>query len=881
MSRKIPGLNATIVDYQIKADTVTDPGELVVILCDLPDQISITDDNGEIVSVVVPANVPLLVNAATDLANLITGTQLVNGLDSLTGKDRNLDIVNVLPMLSSTLPLAVCKIVRRNGERPDTTDMKQMYEALELAYESLENYPAGRIVPLGVSIEDSVVTANKINYENFKGFTIANADVAKIIDPIVTFEKEEYQDTYKNLNLALSFVNDTTLKAKIALTDSGSGVSLINTTFDLGLDIIFDPSAALTAQYKTLLNLVKPNGSFITTPVNVPLDSYLPLIQASTYLANIASAKAENSFGIVDPAEFEVAGVATPIAKAYTQDLFVSGIKIGTFKIDFNFAVPNGVVYDTGSYTVDWANLVGSDKVIKSFDSVVDPGTWYNGTTFLLLNEAGVTIVNPVDKNLTATASQKISVDPALFSIISNSSLEILALDRSSFTVEKHVISSDVRTTDVVGIDFDANINTFSVSSLIVISEAKVESGAAKLVVNEEEIVIEADKVLFEEDKAIVLENFELNFKDSIKIKFLKGLQLPVAGSDFEIEITVVPANATFDARLVQACFELTTQMNDCVGYMGVKPPKTTSSEDIKAQVTRVINKIGTKSYAKGTLDHGAHLVVTTGAQKVDGYGGVTDFSETKITGFNKLTNTVSVDESLTFAIGDKVDLIAIRKGKYLVNENVVSEIVKTTTGYDLVLKLTLDETFTNSSLVSTRKIQISNAKDRTGSFLAALYAVEANNYGIDKAPFNYTLPGSNEIMYSSTQLKNLSTARITPVTRKAFNTNGYVFDTPTMAGTSSDFQDQGTFGLVLYFIRQLRKIAEARKGQRFGAADKQVVFQTELETPFKAQNGITITGYKLTVDFDTLNSSGELKVSFQIKEAKKLKVISITARLY
>ena len=59
------------------------------------------------------------------------------------------------------------------------------------------------------------------------------------------------------------------------------------------------------------------------------------------------------------------------------------------------------------------------------------------------------------------------------------------------------------------------------------------------------------------------------------------------------------------------------------------------------------------------------------------------------------------------------------------------------------------------------------------------------------------------------------------------------------------------------------------------------MIFQTELEAPFKAQNGITIVDYKLTVDFSKLNSANELNVAFEIKEAKKLKVVKISAKLF
>ena len=79
MSRVIPGLQAEIIDFQIQSDPITNPGEIVVLLCDLPDQVTITDSENpdETITLAVPANVPLLINGTTDLKNLILGSELV------------------------------------------------------------------------------------------------------------------------------------------------------------------------------------------------------------------------------------------------------------------------------------------------------------------------------------------------------------------------------------------------------------------------------------------------------------------------------------------------------------------------------------------------------------------------------------------------------------------------------------------------------------------------------------------------------------------------------------------------------------------------------------------------------------------------------------
>jgi hypothetical protein len=196
---------------------------------------------------------------------------------------------------------------------------------------------------------------------------------------------------------------------------------------------------------------------------------------------------------------------------------------------------------------------------------------------------------------------------------------------------------------------------------------------------------------------------------------------------------------------------------------------------------------------------------------------------------------------------------------------------------------VTFEEAFEPAFIASnkTRTVALTNSKDRKGTLLATLYASTANNFGIDKAPFNVTLSGDSEIFYTRDQLTRLLDTRVTPISRNAFDTNGVVIDTPTMALENSDFTDQGTVGLIMYFIRQLRKIAESRKGDRFGSGEAQIVFQTELESPLAAQTGDSIVAYNLSIDWSKLNIDHSLDVQFSIKEAKKLKWVTITAKLF
>ena len=886
MSRVIPGLQAEIIDFQIQSDPITNPGEIVVLLCDLPDQVTITDPENpdETITLAVPANVPLLINGTTDLKNLILGSELVEGLDTLIGNDRHLDIVNVLPMLSSELPLAVCKIVRRNGERPDTSIKKEVYEALEVAYENLENYPAGFVVPLGVSIEDIVVSNTVLNVQKVKEFAVT------AISNTVFTEAEAsaipvsgYEEIVAGLRIELdSVVTETNLNftasPKLTIKDNGGVVLLTETIADV-YNLVSSDVEKLRIKYAALDKLARPNGILVSSTVPVSNDSFLPLIEEATIEANVAAAKLEKGYLIIDPTNF----VDGSLTKTITKDVLVNGVKVATLVISYKLKKADAITFNNGSYTVDWASVT-DDVIVKKVNTTsITPTTWYiGGTTFALKTSSNVDIASPVVYAAMPTLERTLtSINAKVNQIALTSSLELIELERGAFTVEKYIKATELRTSEPVLIDFYADTNTYANTALLTIEKVYKKNDVYFAEINDEEIAL-ADIAISEiSNKLFVTEDFDLNYKDSIKIKLLAGLELPKETSEFTIEMTVVPANAAFDKRAVEFCDYLTKQMNDCRVVFGTKPATTTSAEDIKEQVARVSKFVGSKSYVKGSLDAGAYLTVVTGAHKVNNCGGITNFSETKILAYDSVKKTVSVDSSLMFVKDDKVDLVTVKKGRIVVDENVVEDVIPTSTGFELTLKNSFSTTFLNTALTATKRIQISNAKDRSGSFLAALYAVTANNFGIDKAPFNLVLNGSSEILYSNNQLKTLTNAGITTIVRNTFDTKGFVYDTPTKAGDSSDFQDQGTFGLVLYFIRQLRKIATTRKGQRFGSADKQMIFQTELEAPFKAQNGITIVDYKLTVDFSKLNSANELNVAFEIKEAKKLKVVKISAKLF
>lgn len=814
----IPGISAKLVDYQISADPILTPGDIVVILCDLPDELTIADPDktGEFLVVPVPANVPILINHASQLKDLITGENLKNGVLNSVGKDQHLAIVNILPLLKTDKPVALCKMIRRNGERPDVTINKELYEAMDFAYEHLGNYPAGSIVNAEIGFEDEVIEKN---LELISEHTTYNSSLVYI-----TATSEKPSDSFqlkkeiKNGQVELTLIeNSKEYKKNISLSlrKDNAVVSKLNQLKELAAEAILNE---------------------ITIPCPEELKDILENLEENFTLANNESGKIVNgSFTetkvifITPDNKFEVTLKVNPILFGNIQDQDVFGFeKYEEIKIEDFYAL---------------------DAETPVFNNIGNLPAYNSG----LLVQAKTREYIPEEH------------------FFSKSSVVQKQLDRSFVTCEKLILETDVRIKDKVLISIDKTTNSFTSSVLLTLEDLKEIEGITYLVINGEDIEIDKPVVSSE----ILESDLVIDYKGLIEIKLLAGLELDF--KKFNYEISILPLGAAFDKRTVQFCHQLTTDLNECIAYFGTKPPKTTNAKDIEEQVARLSNLCANRSYADTDLDKGLYLNVITGAHKSGGYGGITNFPQTIIKSVNG--EKVTIDSSLGLNIGDKIEISTVVKAKTIIDSYVVENIVDTLNAQEIHLNKVVDSKILASK--TTKTFSLVNKKDVKGTYLAAMYACFANSYDIDKAPMNVVLPGESEVFYTNKQLERLLDARITPVNREPFNTNGTIVDTPTMALSTSDFTDQGTVGVIFYLIRQLRLISKPKIGKRFGDAAKQMLLQEELEAPFKTLLGDKILDYKLEIDFSKLNKQNKLDVAFSVKEAKKMKTVAITAKMY
>ena len=155
----IPGVKTTFLDYQAQKAAIASAGSVVVILGDMPDTYKESDGTASgYKEKPFPANSPMLVSDAAKMSNILTGSNIINGVS------RSNDIANVMQMLDLTKPTGFCKIVMRNGLRPNLLSLHEKYQAIENALENLANYPVSRVVVVGTAFDEGFDELPNVEY---------------------------------------------------------------------------------------------------------------------------------------------------------------------------------------------------------------------------------------------------------------------------------------------------------------------------------------------------------------------------------------------------------------------------------------------------------------------------------------------------------------------------------------------------------------------------------------------------------------------------------------------------------------------------------------------------------------------------------------------
>jgi hypothetical protein len=179
MKKTLPGFELTIEDNAPAAVTVTAVEDVIVIYGVLPETLKYEDDDGTVYDKYIEPNKPMLITKKEEAIKTLDISDML-----LTR-----EIKNIIQLIPNGTSIALCKIVKRNGESPNPDDMIEMYEALDFAFESTENYPLKQPILAGVSLDDSL--SNEPGVKTLE--IIQSADIfdkVKLLKTIGDFKKK-------------------------------------------------------------------------------------------------------------------------------------------------------------------------------------------------------------------------------------------------------------------------------------------------------------------------------------------------------------------------------------------------------------------------------------------------------------------------------------------------------------------------------------------------------------------------------------------------------------------------------------------------------------------------------------------------------------------
>lgn len=155
----LPGFYVNIEDTNQSKPAEVKLKDVYTIFGILPEKMKTRDEDGEIEEVFIEPNEPIMLSSAQEAIETLENNSLV-----LTREIKN--IIRLIPDGSN---IAVVRIVKRNGDEPDPNSLTDMYEALDFAFENLENFQTREIILAGISLDNAVaLDPNKVQVKEIK-----------------------------------------------------------------------------------------------------------------------------------------------------------------------------------------------------------------------------------------------------------------------------------------------------------------------------------------------------------------------------------------------------------------------------------------------------------------------------------------------------------------------------------------------------------------------------------------------------------------------------------------------------------------------------------------------------------------------------------------
>ncbi|MGL5718678.1 MAG: hypothetical protein ACRCX2_37080 [Paraclostridium sp.] len=210
IKKTLPGFLLTIEDNMTPTIETPAVKDVYVIYGILPETMKYEDQDGNVYDKYIEPNKPLLIATGGREDAMLTL--------ELSDLEVTREIRNMLALLPESATIALCRIVTRDGEQPDPNELSSMYEALDFAFESTENYPMKEIYCAGISLDKSVaLTPNeyKINYISGSNDEIfVSSDFTTMFPDVVNYEGGTSVVENKTFNLSFEAKRDATSMAE-------------------------------------------------------------------------------------------------------------------------------------------------------------------------------------------------------------------------------------------------------------------------------------------------------------------------------------------------------------------------------------------------------------------------------------------------------------------------------------------------------------------------------------------------------------------------------------------------------------------------------------------------------------------------------------------
>lgn len=205
--KTLPGFLLTIEDNPATAETQIAASDVITIYAIMPDTFKYEDEEGNIYDKYIEPNKPMLIVSKDEALKTL----------ELSGINVTREIKNIITLTPNNANIALCKIVKRNGENPDKNNLMDMYEALDFAFEETENYPVRQVVLADISFDKSL--ANKPNEKIVKYLSNSDdvIDKTSLLNLIGNVHKKgdsDYVDKNTQLELSIELKRDENSKTQ-------------------------------------------------------------------------------------------------------------------------------------------------------------------------------------------------------------------------------------------------------------------------------------------------------------------------------------------------------------------------------------------------------------------------------------------------------------------------------------------------------------------------------------------------------------------------------------------------------------------------------------------------------------------------------------------